>query len=59
MRETRDSVEDLERLGEHDQRDRTPVPDVLAVRPRMALEQRPLVDVQVPIGDADAEVASG
>src|SRR5688572_426018 len=53
----RSPVEDSERLGEHDQGDRTPVPDVLAVRPRMALEKRPLVDVQVPIGDADGEVA--
>src|SRR5438552_7780792 len=53
----RSPVEDIERLGEHDQGDRTPVPDALAVRPRMALEKRPLVDVQVPIGDADGEVA--
>src|SRR5437879_7917937 len=30
---------------------------VLAVRPRMALEKRPLVDVKVPVGDADGEVA--
>src|SRR5262245_34864918 len=53
----RSPVEDLERLGEHDQGDRTPVPDSLAVRPRMALEQCSLVDVQVPIGDADGQVA--
>jgi hypothetical protein len=53
----RSPVEDIERLGEHDQGDWTPVPEVLAVRPRMALEKRPLVDVQVPIGDADGEVA--
>src|SRR6266542_879656 len=53
----RSPVEDIERLGEHDQGDRTPVPDVLAVRPRMALEKRPLVDVKVPISDADGEVA--
>src|SRR4030095_10218094 len=53
----RSSVEDLERLREHDQGDRTPVPDVLAVRPRMALEKRALVDVEVPIGDADGDVA--
>jgi hypothetical protein len=53
----RSPVEDIERLGEHDQGDRTPVPEVLAVRPRMALEKRALVDVQVPIGDADGEVA--
>ena len=52
----RSPVEDLERLGEHDQGDRTPVPDVLAVRLRMALEKRALVDVQVPIGDADGEM---
>jgi hypothetical protein len=44
-------------LGEHDQGDRTPVPELLAVRPRMALEKRALVDVQVPIGDANGEVA--
>src|SRR6266566_547752 len=53
----RSPVEDLERLGEHDLGDRTPVPDVLEIRPRMALEQRALVDVKVPIGDADREVA--
>ena len=53
----RSPVEDIERLGEHDQGDRTPVPDFLAVRTRMALEKRPLVDVEVPVGDADGEVA--
>src|SRR5437868_10586808 len=53
----RSPLEDIERLGEHDLGDRTPVPDVLAVRPRMALEKRPLVDVKIPIGDADGEVA--
>src|SRR6266498_3247996 len=53
----RSPVEDVERLGEHDQGDRTPVPEVLAIRPRMALEKGALVDVQVPIGDADGEVA--
>jgi hypothetical protein len=53
----RSPIEDIERLGEHDQGDSTPVPDVLAVRPRMALEKGALVDVQVPIGDADGEVA--
>src|SRR5262245_16079497 len=53
----RSRVEDLERLREHDQGDRTPVPDVLAVRPRMALEKRALKDVQIPVGDADGEVA--
>jgi hypothetical protein len=53
----RSPVEDIERLGEHDLGDRTPVPDVLEVRTRMALEQRPLVDIQIPIGDADGEVA--
>src|SRR2546422_7752989 len=51
----RSPVEDIERLGEHDLGDRAPVPDVLEVRPRMALEKRPLVDVKVPIGDADGE----
>src|SRR5438270_10850936 len=53
----RSPVEDIERLGEHDLGNRAPVPDVLEVRPRMALEKRPLVDVKVPIGDADGEVA--
>ena len=53
----RSPIEDIEWLGEHDQGDRTPVPDALAVRPRVALEKRPLMDVQVPIGDADGDVA--
>ena len=53
----RSPVEDLERLGEDDQGDRTPVPDVLVVRLRMALEKRPLVDVEVPVADADGEMA--
>src|SRR6058998_3665548 len=53
----RSPVEDIERLGEHDQGDGTPVPDILAVRPRMALEKRPLVHVQIPVGDTDGEVA--
>ena len=53
------TVEDVERLGEHDQGDRAPVPDVLAVRLCMALEQRALVDVEIPVGDADGEVAEG
>src|SRR2546429_8051749 len=53
----RSPVEDIKRLGEHDLGDRTPIPDVLEVRLRMALEKRPLVDVKVPIGDADGEVA--
>jgi hypothetical protein len=57
MRETGGPIEDIERLGEHDQGDRTPVPDAFAVRPRMALEKRSLVDVQIPVGDADGEVA--
>ncbi len=49
-------VEDIERLGELDQGDRTPVPDVLAVRRRVALEKCPLVDVEIPVGDADGKV---
>jgi hypothetical protein len=53
----RGPVEHIERLGEHDQGDRTPVPDVLVVRVRMAPEKRALVDVQVPIGDAEGQVA--
>jgi hypothetical protein len=53
----RSPVEDIERLGEHDQGDRTPLPEVLALRPGMALEKRPLVHEKVPIGDADGEVA--
>src|SRR5436189_6369876 len=52
----RSPVEDVERLGEDDLGDRTSVPDALEVRPRMALEKRALVDVQVPIGDARGEV---
>src|SRR5262249_19371406 len=50
-------VENVERLAEHDQGDRSAVPDGLVVRLRMALEERPLVDVQIPVGDADREVA--
>src|SRR3954447_4059438 len=50
-------VEELEWFGEHDQGDRASVPDVLAVRFRMTLEKRALVDVDVPIGHADGEVA--
>src|SRR5438270_11015293 len=53
----RSPVEDIERLGEHDLGNRASVPDVLEVRPRMALEKRPLVDVKVPIGYADGKVA--
>src|SRR5579864_8765649 len=53
----RGPVEEIERLGEHDLGDRAPVPDVLAVRPRMALEKRALVDVEVPIGDTNGDVA--
>src|SRR5437764_2521784 len=53
----RSSVEDIERLGEHDQGNRTPVPEVLTVCSRMALEKRALVDVKIPIDDADGEVA--
>src|SRR6187401_3201271 len=50
-------VEDVERLGEHDQGDRAPVPDLLAVRPCVPLEERPLVNIEIPIGDAHGEVA--
>src|SRR5437867_3016404 len=53
----RGPVEDIERLGEHHLGDRTPIPDILGVRPRMTLEKRALVDVKIPIGDADGEVA--
>ena len=52
----RSPVEDIERLGEHDQGDRTPF-QALSGSSAMALEKRALVDVQVPIGDADGEVA--
>jgi hypothetical protein len=55
----RSPIEDIERLGEHGQGDRTPVPYALAVRSRMALEKRSLVDVQIPLGDADGEGLSG
>ena len=57
MRENGVPSRTSKRLGEHDKGDRTSVPDVLAVRPRVALEKRALVDVQIPIGDADGEVA--
>jgi hypothetical protein len=53
----RNSVENFERFGQQDQGDRTPVPHGLAVGTCMALKKRPLVDVQVPFGDADGEVA--
>ena len=53
----RRSVEDLDRLGQHDRGDRPPVSDGLVVRARVAFEKRALVDVKVPIGDADREVA--
>src|SRR5438270_12424059 len=54
----RSPVEDIERLGEHHLGDRTPVPDILGVRPRMTLEKRALVDIKVPIGVAHADVAA-
>jgi hypothetical protein len=50
----RSSIEDFERLGEHDYGDRTPVPDGLAVRAGVAFEKRALVDVDVPIDDGTA-----
>jgi hypothetical protein len=53
----RSPVEDIERLGQQDEGDRTAVPEVLAVRLRMALEQRALVDIQVPVGHAHCEMA--
>src|SRR2546428_13926576 len=53
----RGPVEDVERLGEGDQGGRAPVPEVLAVRPRMALEKRALVDAKGPVGDAAGAVA--
>jgi len=55
----RHPVEDLERGGEEDHRDRPAVPEVLVVRGRVALEERPHVDVLVPLGDADGQVAQG
>ena len=51
------AVEDAERLGEDDQGDRPAVPDVLAIGDRVPLEERPEVDVLVPLGDADRQVA--
>ena len=51
------AVEDLERLGGDDQGDRAAVPDVLAVGDRVALEERPDVDVLVPLGHAERQVA--
>src|ERR1041384_3999274 len=43
----RSPVEDFERLVEDDLGDRTPVPDALEVGPRIALEQRPLLDIEI------------
>ena len=50
-------AEDLEGRGEHDLRNRSAVPDVLEVGGRMTLEERPQVDILVPLRDADREVA--
>ena len=46
------AFQDFERLGENDQRDRSAVPDVLPIRGRVALEERPDLDVLVPLGKA-------
>jgi hypothetical protein len=51
------AVEDAERLGRHDQGDRPSVPEILAIGDRVPLEKGPEVDVLVPLGDADREVA--
>jgi hypothetical protein len=50
-------LEDVERLRGDDQRDRATVPDILAIGDRVALEQRPDVDVLVPFGHAVRQVA--
>src|SRR5712691_3733198 len=49
-------VEDEERLGEDDLRDRPAVPDVLEVGARVTLKQGALMDVQVPVRDADRQM---
>ena len=51
------AVEDVERLGGDDQGDGAAVPEVLAIGDRVAFEQRPDVDVLVPLRHADGEVA--
>jgi hypothetical protein len=51
------AVEDAERLGEHDQGDRSSVPDALAIGDRVPLEKGPEVDILVPLGDAERQVA--
>ena len=43
------AFQDFERLGENDQGDRAAVPDVLPIRGRVALEERPDLDVLVPL----------
>ena len=50
------SVEDFERLGGNDQGDRSAVPHVLPIGDRMTLQQRPSVDVLVPLGHPEGEV---
>ncbi len=51
------AVEDAERLGEEDHGDRPSVPDVLDPGDRVPLEERPEVNVLVPLGDPDRQVA--
>jgi len=51
------AVEDAERFGRDDQGDRPSIPDVLAIGDRVPLEERPEVDVLVPLGDAERQVA--
>jgi hypothetical protein len=53
------AIQDVERLGQQNLRDRPAVPDVLEVRDGMPLQERADMDVAVPLGDADREVAQG
>jgi hypothetical protein len=55
----RHPVEHHERLGEDDLRDRPAVPNVLEIGGRVTFQQGPLMDVKVPIGDANGEMAEG
>jgi hypothetical protein len=55
----RHPIEHHERLGEDDLRDRPAVPDVLEIGGRVAFQQGPLMDVQVPVGHAHCEMAEG
>src|SRR4026207_1251817 len=51
------AIENLERIDEKNEGDRPAVPKVLAVGTRVSLEQRPDVDVLIPFGNAEREMA--